>query len=150
MILENRPKFHCKTHKSQILAHLVIRVWSVWPDLRYTACFCFFKLFLLFQCALSNFLRIKEAKKENQHIFWWRQFLVLTSLQPHECSLLGSVHKLRWQVFGFFWLPMLTLSRHFWTIYPPLLVNVVCERPVLWKMVLCLACINIKAQLFDF
>ena len=45
-------------------------------------------------------------------------------------SMLGVVHKLRWQVFGIFWPPIpLRLhflpykSWHFLTTYPPLLVN---------------------------
>ena len=59
------------------------------------------------------------------------------------CTLhtyLVGVHKLRWQVFwGFDQLPSvltfsnlktLTKTRHDWTTYPLLLVNVVCERPL--------------------
>ena len=49
------------------------------------------------------------------------------------------VQKLRWQVFGFFhhlnpllrWQFLPYKSWHFWTAYPPLVVNVVCERPLL-------------------
>ena len=47
------------------------------------------------------------------------------------------VHKLRWQVFGFFWPPTALQwqflpykSSHFWTTYPTFLVKVVCERPL--------------------
>ena len=29
-------------------------------------------------------------------------------------------------------LKMLTKSQHFWTTYPPPLVNIVCERPLIW------------------
>ena len=44
---------------------------------------------------------------------------------------LGVVHKLSWQVFGFFYHPFLWLFlpyKHFWTTFPPLFVNVVCEQ----------------------
>jgi hypothetical protein len=49
-------------------------------------------------------------------------------------TTLGDVHKLLWQVFGFFWPPtplrwhfLPYKTWHFWTTSPPLLLNVVCE-----------------------
>ena len=52
---------------------------------------------------------------------------------------LRVIHKVRWQLFVFFWPPTPLCwhflpykrwqkSQHFWTSYPPLLVNVVCKR----------------------
>ena len=53
----------------------------------------------------------------------------------HVGVTLGAVQKLRWQIFGFFWPPnplrwqfLPDKSWHFWTIYPFLFENVVCER----------------------
>ena len=58
-------------------------------------------------------------------------------------SYLGVVHKLRWQIFVSFW-PSTSIclhllpyeSWHFLTTYPPLLVKVVCERPLIYLFVL--------------
>ena len=78
---------------------------------------------------------------------YWSIVIDETVLSRASCNTLGLrvVHKLRWQVFGFFWLLTYPrwdfLSYKRWqswqkvtfyglpSTYPPPLVNVVCERP---------------------
>ena len=101
------------------------------------------------------YIRSSEAKRENttaepKHSNAWKMirnkvwyttelsFLSASSAsRPWKDLTWTNIQKLRWQSFGFFWPPSPLCwqflpyeSWHFWTTYPPLLVNVVCERPL--------------------
>ena len=86
-----------------------------------------------FQLYFLNVYSMLSVGGKFSSLEWWSvQLLVAWKRQ-------GGVHKLHWQYFGFFdhlspsltfsTLWTLTKSRHFWTIYPPPLVNIVCKRP---------------------
>ena len=72
----------------------------------------------------------------NMFPFCMSQYVIITGF--HKSRLFfGFFHKLRWQVFSFFWPPnplpwhfLPSKGWYFWSTYPPLHINVVCERPL--------------------